>query len=249
MKKLLCVLVLVSSQFSFAFDFQAIIEEYSTVRDELVTELNKRTNDKFLTDLKVITKDIQAGLSSLDSYILANNLFYEKLTKAARTQLNISSLGADLLTGQAVNTEGLSFIIPRFTVPAGFKFVSPSTSMEYVKKANQNLEGLIKKMKKTKRKLLKRLGGVSDSSAVAIAYDGYITKATRLKELAGRLNDKLFKQVSQKYSQLAAIAKDNRELREAVYKVAALLADAKSNFIESQNILKAVLKKDEAGLL
>jgi hypothetical protein len=169
--------------------------------------------------------------------------------QAANAQLNISSLGADLLTGKAVNTEGLSFIIPRFTVPAGFTFVSPSHSMGYVKKATENLEGLIGKMQKMRKKLLKKLGGVSQGSEVIKSYNSYIEKANKLKDLASQLNNKLFKVVSQKYAQLTAIAKDNRELRNAVYKVAELLAQAKKNFIDAQNILKAVIKKDEQGLL
>jgi hypothetical protein len=239
MKVLLLSLFLTSS-ITFGNDLPQLLSEYTEIKNHLTGELNERTERRYLKDIEVLTATVEDGISAIDAEYTAYKLYYKQLIEAKNAQLEVASLGIDLLSARSVNTEGIAWSIPSFNLDSSGNWRDFRSAYNSIEALGVNFDRLERKLLKRKKALLRKLGGVAPDNQIIASYDEYIFKARRLESLSRQIAKLLCDKIIAGYDELdnSGIIKDTKKLRKAVESVARHLSAAKTHFIKAQKTLQ-----------
>lgn len=197
-------------------DIRVAVAGYQAKMEWARKEFNTRTNKRLLKDLNYAADEITTALANMAVYLDAVKAFQILAKETAGTQLDLTQLARDLLSGNAVNTEGLTYTIPSFTAEKPEDWCLPSEAMANADNANRKLDKLVKLVEKKKKRAQRGRGGVSADSEVVRVYNTYITNLRAMSALVNELKNGLSSRINEVLSELHVVAGQNAKLLGAI---------------------------------
>lgn len=246
--KLITILSLLISVNAFAGDaytdaeIKAAITSYNTKMTFIRKEFNERTNEKLLKDLKFAAAEISTAFANMGVYLDAARAFQILAKETAGTQAELARVTQELLSGNAVSTEGLPYTVPSFTAERAEDFCLPGEAADNAGYANKKLTKLIKLVEKRKKKAQRGRGGVSENSELIRVYNSYIQTLNELSGLVNDLRNGMSRRIADINANIRQVTGRNERIMKAVGTAARFFAIVRHHLKKIEVILIDSLK-------
>ncbi len=224
------------------------VSNYQVKMEYVRKEFNKRTNRNLLQDLNVAAADVTSALASMAAYLDAAKAFNALAAKEAGTQIELIHLTQDLLSGNPVQTEGLTYTIPSFALKKGEEFKTPGEAVKVAERASGRLSKLIKIIEKRKRSSQRGRGGVSSTSELTSVYNKYIRVLSDMRAIVDDLSSGLTERIRDLEANIATWTGHNARIVAAIKVCANYFSEMRQKLKQVEEILVNSLKPADSGL-